>query len=124
MPTLKKDGAEVQIANLISYFKHFQIDIFTFDLYKEGDSIINQLDGIKIYTNHGLSTIVSLNKVINENNYKIVHSHLPKADFYVGLLKFFGNKFNGLLLKLNYPNNFIQIYLQKLLIKRIFQTLV
>ena len=29
MPTLKKDGAEVQIANLISYFKHFQIDIFT-----------------------------------------------------------------------------------------------
>ena len=46
MPTLKKDGAEVQIANLISYFKHFQIDIFTFDLYKEGDSIINQLDGI------------------------------------------------------------------------------
>tara|TARA_B100000073_G_C23709175_1_gene563545 strand:- start:566 stop:1648 length:1083 start_codon:yes stop_codon:yes gene_type:complete len=97
MPTLKKDGAEVQIANLISYFKHFQIDIFTFDLYKEGDSIINQLDGIKIFTNHGLSTIVSLNKVINENNYKIVHSHLPKADFYVGLLKFFGNKFNHII---------------------------
>ncbi len=97
MPTLKKDGAEVQIANLISYFKKFQIDIFTFDLYREGDSILNQLDGIRVFTNQGLSNIVSLNKVINENNYTIVHSHLPKADFYVGLLKFFGKKFHHII---------------------------
>ena len=83
MPTLKKDGAEVQIANLISYFKHFQIDIFTFDLYNEGDSIINQLDGIKIFTNHGLSTIVSLNKVINVTVFFIIYKRNLFAVCYV-----------------------------------------
>lgn len=36
VPTLKKDGAEVQISNLVSNLTKFQIDIYTFDLYRRG----------------------------------------------------------------------------------------
>ena len=32
LPTLKQDGAEVQISTLLSCFENFKVDIFTFDL--------------------------------------------------------------------------------------------
>ena len=47
LPTLKQDGAEVQISNLLSCFENFKVDIFTFDLFKEGSSIFGDLQGIK-----------------------------------------------------------------------------
>ena len=34
LPTLKQDGAEVQISNLLSCFENFKVDIFTFDLFQ------------------------------------------------------------------------------------------
>ncbi len=97
MPTLKKDGAEVQISNLISYFEKFTIDIFTFDLYKEGNSILNDLGDVEIYTKDGSTNLYALKKIIDSKDYDIVHSHLPKADFYVGLLKVFSKKFKHLI---------------------------
>ena len=33
LPTLKQDGAEVQISNLLSCFENFKVDIFAFDLF-------------------------------------------------------------------------------------------
>ena len=93
VPTLKKDGAEVQIANLISNFKNFEIDIFTCDFYKKGNSIEQNLVDVNIYSKNGFFNIFEINKLINTNNYKIVHSHLPKADFFVGLLKFIKKNF-------------------------------
>jgi glycosyltransferase involved in cell wall biosynthesis len=93
VPTLKKDGAEVQISNLVSNLTKFQIDIYTFDLYRRGDSIESSLDAINIYSKNGIFNIFQLNKLININNYEVVHSHLPKADFLVGILKFFKRSF-------------------------------
>ena len=50
LPTLKQDGAEVQISNLISYFDNFKVDIFTFDLFEEGNSIFGDLEDVKVFT--------------------------------------------------------------------------
>ena len=47
LPTLKQDGAEVQISNLLSCFENFKVDIFTFDLFKEGSSIFGDLEKSK-----------------------------------------------------------------------------
>ena len=41
IPTLKKDGAEFQLSELFKQFSDINVEVFTFDLYEEGDSIIN-----------------------------------------------------------------------------------
>ena len=97
LPTLKKDGAEVQISNLLSCFKNFKIDIFTFDLYEEGNSILNDLGEVQVFTKNGSTNLKALKKIIDRNNYQIVHSHLPRADFYVGILKIISKKFKHLI---------------------------
>ena len=53
LPTLKQDGAEVQISNLVSCFENFKVDIFTFDIFKEGSSILGDLKDVKVYTKNG-----------------------------------------------------------------------
>ena len=88
LPTLKKDGAEVQLSELFKKFKNIDIHLFTFDLYKEGDSIANNLNEIPVFYKSNMS-INFLRKLINENQYDIVHSHLPKSDLIVGFLRMF-----------------------------------
>ena len=44
VPTLKKDGAEVQLAELFKEIDNVHIELFTFDLYQNGDSISNNLE--------------------------------------------------------------------------------
>ena len=90
LPTLKKDGAEVQFANLLLEIKNTEIDIFTFDLYEKGDSIRPMLKNNNIFFKN---SVFYLKKIIDKNNYDIVHSHLPKADLLVGLLSVFNKKF-------------------------------
>ena len=92
VPTLKKDGAEVQLSEIFKKFNNVDIDLFTFDLYEQGDSISKNLKGVEIFHKSSLS-ISYLHKIIKENQYDIVHSHLPKADLLVGLLKFFNKQF-------------------------------
>ena len=65
LPTLKKDGAEVQISNLLSCFKNFKIDIFTFDLYEEGNSILNDLGEVQVFTKNGSTNLKALKKIID-----------------------------------------------------------
>jgi len=90
LPTLKKDGAEVQFANLLMEIKNTEIDIFTFDLYEKGDSIRPMLKNNNLFSKN---SVFYLKKIINKNKYDIVHSHLPKADLFVGLLSVFNKKF-------------------------------
>ena len=94
LPTLKQDGAEVQISNLLSCFENFKVDIFTFDLFKEGSSIFRDLEGIKVYTKNRNTNLRALKKIIESNEYEIIHSHLPRADFYVGILRFISKNLN------------------------------
>ena len=91
LPTLKKDGAEVQLSELFKKVKNINIHLFTFDLYEQGDSIANNLKEIPIFYKSNLS-INFLYKLINENQYDIVHSHLPKSDLIVGLLRMFSKR--------------------------------
>jgi glycosyltransferase involved in cell wall biosynthesis len=88
IPTLKKDGAEVQLAAVLNDFKNLKCELFTFDLYKNGDSIEDSIKNILV---HGGSSFNFLNlyKLIKNGNYHIIHSHLPKADFYIGFISFF-----------------------------------
>ena len=69
LPTLKQDGAEVQISNLLSCFENFKVDIFTFDLFKEGSSIFRDLEGIKVYTKNRNTNLRALKKIIESNEY-------------------------------------------------------
>ena len=92
IPTLKKDGAEVQLAELFKEIDNVEIELFTFDLYENGDSIFNNLNNINIYNQSSLKSIFLLNKIIINNNYDFVHSHLPKSDLIVGFLKLFNKK--------------------------------
>ena len=68
LPTLKQDGAEVQISNLLSCFENFKVDIFTFDLFKEGSSIFGDLQGIKVYTKNRNTNLRALKKIIESND--------------------------------------------------------
>ena len=97
LPTLKQDGAEVQISNLLSCFENFKVDIFTFDLFKEGSSIFGDLEDVKVYTKNRNTNLRALKKIIESNEYEIIHSHLPRADFYVGILRFISKKFKHII---------------------------
>jgi len=92
IPTLKKDGAEVQLSEIFKNFKNVEIELFTFDLYERGDSIIENLNNIKIYNQSNLN-LISLYRLIKNNDYDIVHSHLPKADLLVGVIRILNKKF-------------------------------
>lgn len=94
VPTLKKDGAEVQLSMLFKEIKNLNIELFTFDLHDNGDSIMNSLDGIKVYSTSTLSSFFAIYKLFKENDYDIIHSHLPKSDFVIGILKIFNKKIN------------------------------
>ena len=92
VPTLKKDGAEVQLAELFKEIDNVRIELFTFDLHENGDSISNNLENITIYNESSIKSIFFLNKIIKNNNYDIIHSHLPKSDLIIGFLKFFNKR--------------------------------
>ena len=92
LPTLKKDGAEVQLAELFKEIDNVQIELFTFDLYENGDSISNNLENINIYSESSIRSIFFLNNIINNNDYDIIHSHLPKSDLIIGFLKLFNKR--------------------------------
>ena len=89
VPTLKKDGAEVQLAELFKELDNVEIELFTFDLYENGDSIFNNLNNINTYNQSSIKSIFLLNKIIKNNNYDLIHSHLPKSDLIIGILKLF-----------------------------------
>ena len=78
--------------NFLNYLNNLNVDIelFTFDLYKNGDSISNNLENINIYSESSIKSIFFYNKIIKKNDYNIIHSHLPKSDLIIGIL----NKFN------------------------------
>ena len=86
VPTLKKDGAEVQLSTLFKNFQHTDIDLFTFDMYPNGDSVIDNLNQIKVMTSKSFFGFVYLNNLIRNNDYDFVHSHLPKSDIIVGII--------------------------------------
>ena len=99
VPTLKKDGAETQLLILLKELKKssLSIDLITFDFFSEGKSIQKDLSeqGINVdeFKKNILSTIFYLYKRLNQENYDIVHSHLPKSDILVGIVNLF-IKFN------------------------------
>ena len=92
VPTLKKDGAEVQLAELFKEINNVEIELFTFDLYENGDSILNNLNDINIYSQSSIKSIFLLNRIIKNNNYDLIHSHLPKSDLIIGILKLFNKR--------------------------------
>jgi len=92
VPTLKKDGAEVQLSMLFREFKKTNIELFTFDLYEDGDSILDKLDGVKVHSTSSIFSVLFIQKLIKENDYDIVHSHLPKSDIIIGFLKLFNKR--------------------------------
>ncbi len=97
VPTLKKDGAETQLLILLKELKKNDecIELVTFDLYPEGESIESGLMDlgidIDVFNRNILSTILYLSRKIKESNYDLVHSHLPRADIAVGVASFFSN---------------------------------
>lgn len=95
VPTLKKDGAEVQLALQMNHFKNVETELFTFDIYKKGNSVQSDLDNIKIHYSK-VFKIYYLYKLIKKNNYKIIHSHLPMSDIVVGFLIYFDKSINML----------------------------
>tara|TARA_X000000368_G_scaffold418615_1_gene419014 strand:+ start:5013 stop:6098 length:1086 start_codon:yes stop_codon:yes gene_type:complete len=96
IPTLKKDGAEVQLAAVLNEFKNVNCELFTFDLYKNGDSIEDSIKKISVHSS-SFFNIINLYKLIKNGNYHIVHSHLPKADFYIGFISFFNKSFKHII---------------------------
>ena len=97
VPTLKKDGAETQLVILLKELKKNDefIELLTFDLYQEGESIepnLIDLDiNIDVCNRNIFSTILYLNRKVKEGNYDLVHSHLPRADIAVGVASFFSS---------------------------------
>ncbi len=95
VPTLKKDGAENQLLILLkelcSSFEN--IDLLTFDLNDNGNSIEKEIHGLEvnlIYCNKSvLGSFFYLYKLIKNRQYDIVHSHLPKSDILVGMVSLF-----------------------------------
>lgn len=93
VPTLKRDGAEVQLSKIVKEFKYADVELFTFDMYKKGDSIIGNLGEIKVNSAENLFSFFHLHKLIKKNDYKLVHSHLPKSDIAVGIINKFNKRF-------------------------------
>ena len=94
VPTLKKDGAEVQLSEIFKNFHNIEVELFTFDKYEHGDSILKNLGNIVLHHKSSIMSIIFLNKLIKDNKYNIVHSHLPKSDLIIGFLRFFNKNIN------------------------------
>ena len=94
VPTLKKDGAEVQLSEIFKNFNNIEVELFTFDKYEYGDSILKNLGNIVLHHKSSIMSIIFLNKLIKDNKYNIVHSHLPKSDLIIGFLRFFNKNIN------------------------------
>ena len=94
VPTLKRDGAEVQLSKIFKQFKHVDVELFTFDMYEKGDSIIGDLGNTKVTSARSFLSIFYLHKFIKKNDFKLVHSHLPKSDIVVGIINKFNRRFS------------------------------
>ena len=94
VPTLKKDGAEVQLSEIFKHFNNVNVELFTFDKYENRDSVIDNLNSIVLHHKKSLASIFFLIKLIKDNNYNIIHSHLPKSDLIIGVLKYFNKNIN------------------------------
>ena len=94
VPTLKRDGAEVQLSKIFKQFKYVEVELFTFDMYEEGDSIIDSLEGTKVTSARRFLGIFYLFKFIKKNDFKLVHSHLPKSDILVGIINKLNRRFS------------------------------
>ena len=55
-------------------------------MYPNGDSVIDNLNQIKVMTSKSFFGFVYLNNLIRNNDYDFVHSHLPKSDIIVGII--------------------------------------
>ena len=73
VPTLKKDGAEVQLSMLFKEIKNVDIELFTFDLYSNGDSIIDLLDEIKVHSSKSFFSLFFIIKLIKNNEYEKIN---------------------------------------------------
>ncbi len=93
LPTLKKDGAESQLLTLVEgqQLQDMIPVVLTFDLYKKGSSVEEELIelGVEILSSKRniFSILNIIYKEVNTNKYLAVHSHLPKADIAVGIVK-------------------------------------
>ena len=89
VPTLKKDGAEVQLSEVFKNFNNVQVEIFTFDMHEHKESIIENIKEIVLHHKKSFFSIFFLNKLIKDNQYHLIHTHLPKSDLIIGILKYF-----------------------------------
>ena len=55
MPTLKKDGAEVQLSEIFKILNNIEVELFTFDKYEYGDSIVKNLGNIVLHHNSSIN---------------------------------------------------------------------
>ena len=94
VPTLKSDGAEVQLSKIFKQFKYVEVELFTFDIYEEGDSIIDSLEETNVTSAKSIFSILYLHKFIKKNDFKLVHSHLPKSDILVGIINKLNRRFS------------------------------
>jgi len=94
VPTLKRDGAEVQLSKIFKQFKYAEVELFTFDMYEKGDSIIDSLEETKVTSARSIFGFFYLHKFIKKNDFKLVHSHLPKSDIVVGIINKFNRRFS------------------------------
>ena len=94
VPTLKSDGAEIQLSKIFKQFNYAEVELFTFDMYEKGDSIIDNLEETKVTTAKSVFSIFYLHKFIKKNDFKLVHSHLPKSDIVVGIINKFNRRFS------------------------------
>ena len=97
VPTLKRDGAEVQLSKIFKKFNHTDLELFTFDMYEKGDSIISDLGETKVTSAGRFSSFFYLYKLIKKNDFKLVHSHLPKSDIVVGIINKFNKSFSHII---------------------------
>ena len=93
VPTLKKDGAEVQLSEVFKNFNNVEVEIFTFDMHEHKESIIENIKEIVLHHKKSFFSIFFLNKLIKDNQYHLIHTHLPKSDLIIGILKYFNKNF-------------------------------
>ncbi len=87
IPKLKEKGIEVEL--LIIYETRYQKEIKDFVKPVEEQGIpFHQLE---IKRNLSYRLLKDIHEIIKKNQYDIVHSHLPHADLWCGLVKFFFN---------------------------------
>ena len=66
VPTLKKDGAEVQLSEVFKNFNNVQVEIFTFDMHDHKESIIENIKEIVLHHKKSFFSIIFLKLVIQK----------------------------------------------------------